>query len=117
MVYMALFILLWLVLVVSYITIKAYQSNKDRLTRPQLILVSSCSLLIVLVACGKPLTKKATIENKMYARDCIHFMKNEERKIIMLEELDTLNKERDVYNLANKCFEEKYGHKKTKVML
>ena len=114
MVYVASFILFWLVLVVFYITIKAYQRYKNRLTKPQLILVLSCTLLIVLVACGKPLTKKATTENKIYARACINSMKNEDRKNIMLEELEVLSREREVYNLANKCFKEKYGHKKQK---
>jgi amino acid permease len=114
MVYVALFILCWLIAVIVYIAVKVYQKYKARLKKPHFFVMASCALFVLLVACGKPLAKEATIENKMYAKECIMTLKNQSTQKLMLEELGRLNKERAVYNLAKKCFDIKYDHKKNK---
>lgn len=112
MVYVALFILFWLIAVIVYIGVMVYQKYKTRIKKPHFFLMASCALFSLLVACGKPFAKEATIENKMYAKECIMTLKNQDTQKLMLEELAGLNNGRSVYNLANKCFDIKYGHKK-----
>lgn len=114
MVYVALCILFWLIAVILYISVTAYQKYKSRIQKPHFFVMAGGGLFLLLVACGKPFAKEATIENKMYAKQCIMTLKNQDTQKKMLEELEVLNKERKVYNLANECFDIKFGHKKNK---
>lgn len=73
-------------------------------------------LLLMIVASGKTFSKEATFENKMFAKQCIMTLKNQKTQKLLLNKLEGLNKEREVYNLANECFDIKFLHKKKEVV-
>lgn len=114
MVYVSLCILFLLIAVISYIALIAYQRYKSRMEKTHFLVLAGGSLLLFLVACGKPFAKEATIGNKMYAKQCIMTLRNQDEQKKLLEKLEGLNKEREVYSLANECFDIMLGHKKNK---
>lgn len=114
MVYVALCILFGLIAVILYISVTAYQKCESRTQKHHFFVMAAGGLFLLLVACGKPFAKEATIESKMYAKQCIMTLKNQDTQKKLLKELQVLNKERQVHNLANECFDIKFGHKKNK---